>query len=345
MTSVAAFRFSGTFNQPSSQTVADSSGKKRPVEPTAVNRAAMYGHHYLYMSPPWLLNDLFPGMRKDEFRRELSKLQPLNRTLIAHELGHLVTGHVAGNTCTQLSLVPSPSNHYKSDAFVDFLNPPGNLQETLKEMVIRSAGLAGSLQVLFAKEKENPEVCQQLLTNASQDVEDMYELLKEAGDQGWLDSEAIQLPLIDFDTQMQVKDKMLAQKKKAGGITSEYKQETQTLYEHSAKQLARFFSFPIFQDALETAQQMIASIPFDNQLRMFKYISKKDQLNQRQIQKMLESTLGQVERGEMESHLDCFVRKYSDKKGKALYQKGKPYKTTEQWNSILSQTTSLYGTF
>lgn len=345
MTSVAAFRFSGTLNQPSNQTAADSSGQKRSVEPAATNRAAMYGNHYLYLGSPWLLNDLFPEMEKNEFRRELSRLQPFNMNLIAHELGHLVTSHVAGNTCTQLSLIPGASNHYKSDAYVDFLNPPGNLQETLKEMVIRSAGLAGSLQVLFAKEKENPEVCQQLLTNASQDVEDMYELLKEAGDQGWLDSEAMQLPLIDFDTQMQVKDKMLALKNKAGGITPEYRQKTQTLYEHSAKQLARFFSFPMFQDALETAQQMIASIPLDNQLKMFKYVSKKDQLNQRQIQKMLDTTLGQPERDDMNAHLDSFVRKYSKKDGKALYEKGKPFKSTEQWNAILSQTTSLYGTF
>lgn len=227
----------------------------------------MDGNHYLYIGSPWLLNNLFPEMGKDEFRRELSRIQPLNMNLIAHELGHLVTGHVAGNTCTQLSLIPDPSNHYKSDAYVDFLNPPGNLQETLKEMVIRSAGLAGSLQILSTKEKENPEVCQQLLTNASQDVEDMYELLKEAGDQGWLDSEAMQLPLIDFDTQMQVKEKML------------------------------------------------------------------------------NTTLGQPERDDMNAHLDSFVRKYSKTNGKALYEKGKPFKRTEQWNATLNQTTSLYGTF
>lgn len=282
-------------------------------------------------------------MEADVFRKSVKKPDPDKASLIAHELGHLLPGYAAGLRCAELSLSPVKRGGCESEGFTNFPAPPDSLRETLTELVVRAGGLAGVMRLLSDKDLGDPKQLQKALFGAGQDMEDMYELLNEAGKAGWLDVEALQLPLVDFQNQKHLKQILSIPTERTGGVTPEARKQTEQLSNYYSQQLARFFRFPLFREAMETARSMNEVIPLERQLKMFRYLGKKQSLNEQQVEKFLNHFVTPVERDAMEDYLQDFVKKYSDNNGKKLYNKGGSESTP--WASLFKKPASLYGTF
>lgn len=341
MWSVSPLRFSGTRQNRDAGQLKEPDTERAPSSRSARISPMMPSPlFYLGISGP-----LYPHaeMGADVFRKNVKKLDPDKAGLIAHELGHLLPGYAAGLRCAELSLSPSRRDGCESVGFTDFPTPSGNLRESLAEVVIRSGGLAGVMRLLSEKDLADPCQLQKALSGASQDMEDMCELLKDAGNAGWLDAEALQLPLVDFQNQQRMKQKLSLLKASARGVTPESRNEAGQLVAFYTGQLARFFQFPLFREAMETARSINEVIPLERQLEMFRYLNKKQGLNERQIEKFLNHFVTPMERESMADCLQDFVEKYSANNGKKLYNKGESKSTP--WTSLLKKPASLYGTF
>lgn len=294
---------------------------------------------YLMMSAPWL-NDFRAEMQPSEFRHQLDRYEPETRNRMAHELGHRVVGHAAGMMPRRTSIlaeqwcgaVRSPSNPLPAS--------PETLQDVLRGLVTRAAGLAGSLELLSAEDTKNPEKFGQLAAQASEDMNDMRELLRTAGNNGWIDSPSLQLPLIDFESQRRLHQTIRRLLDK-GGETD----RVEYLQKNVSREVSRFFDFPLFKDALATARKMIACIPLEQQLTQMNTLARKETLSSRQAKKLLQSTIDADTQLAMTEPLDQFVCKYSKNHAAALYQKGKSNKASPLGHSGRTQPSSPYGTF